>query len=99
MTQPFKLIDLINQKITVTGMITDFHHYPDYSICCIQYSNEYLTFEVGLEQSLKLRKNKLIRIVAHPVLSEITTIPKTPFDTPTACKYGIKFVADTIDEI
>ena len=101
MSQPIHLNNIINQKISVSGIITDFQHCPNYSVCDIQYGEseaEHLTFETNIEQSLKLEKGKRIYIVAHVVLEEIAPIQKTPFDTPSAAKYGIKFVADTVEE-
>ena len=101
MSQPIHLNNIINQKISVSGIITDFQHCLNYSVCDIQYGEseaEHLTFETNIEQSLKLEKGKRIYIIAHVVLEEIAPIQKTPFDTPSASKYGIKFVADTVEE-
>ena len=98
MSQPIHLNNIISQKISVSGIITDFQHCPNYSVCDIQYGEseaEHLTFETNIEQSLKLEKGKRIYIIAHVVLEEIAPIQKTP---PSASKYGIKFVADTVEE-
>ena len=48
MSQPIHLNNIISQKISVSDIITDFQHCPNYSVCGIQYGeseSEHLTFK------------------------------------------------------
>lgn len=102
MSQIFNFNDIFKQKFIVVGTITEYHHYPDYSICGIKYGendSKYITIETDVEQSLKLKVGIPVKITVHPELNALPTVISNPFDTPRAYTYGVKFVSDTIEEL